>query len=300
MPAISLREAADRLGVHYMTVYRYVRTGRLAAVREGTEWRVQTQDVDHLRNGTEPARRRPRGSRGAARARLEARLIAGDEAGAWLVVESALASGASPSEIYLLLLVPSLAAIGDRWEAGDLTVADEHRATVVAQRLVGRLGPRMARRGRKRGTIVLGAVAGEEHALPGAILADLIRGAGFDVVDLGPNTPTDSFVDAARERAASSRSSSAQSRRDATPTCSARLLDYTARESRRRSWWAARASPTRNTPGDSEPTAGLVTTPSARCPRSKPRSRARDHDRVEGDDAGIGARRRSLGEWSRH
>ena len=56
----------------------------------------------------------------------------------------------------------------------------------------------LARRGRKRGTIVLGAVAGEEHALPGAILADLIRGAGFDVVDLGPNTPTDSFVDAAR------------------------------------------------------------------------------------------------------
>ena len=45
---------------------------------------------------------------------------------------------------------------------------------------------------------MLGAVAGEEHALAGAILADLIRGAGFDVVDLGANTPTDSFVDAAR------------------------------------------------------------------------------------------------------
>jgi methanogenic corrinoid protein MtbC1 len=56
----------------------------------------------------------------------------------------------------------------------------------------------MARRGRKRGTIVLGAVAGEEHGLAGAILADLIRGAGFDVIDLGANSPADSFVDAAR------------------------------------------------------------------------------------------------------
>lgn len=111
MPAISLREAADRLGVHSMTVYRYVSTGRLAAVGEGTEWRVQTEDVDHLRDGTEPARRRSRGSRGAARAHLEARLIAGDEVGAWLVVESALASGASPSEISLVLIVPTLAAI---------------------------------------------------------------------------------------------------------------------------------------------------------------------------------------------
>jgi excisionase family DNA binding protein len=38
--AISLREAAERLGVHYMTAYSYVRTGRLPAARDGVEWRV--------------------------------------------------------------------------------------------------------------------------------------------------------------------------------------------------------------------------------------------------------------------
>ena len=30
---ITLQEAADRLGVHYMTAYRYVRTGRMPATR---------------------------------------------------------------------------------------------------------------------------------------------------------------------------------------------------------------------------------------------------------------------------
>jgi MerR family transcriptional regulator, light-induced transcriptional regulator len=193
---ISLREAAELLGVHYMTVYRYVRTGRLPAVRDGVEWRVLTTDVERMRGG-EPLAARPRGSRAAARAQLEQRLIEGDEVGAWNAVERALAAGASPAEIHTVLLVPALASIGARWERGELTIADEHRATAVAQRLVGRLGPRFTRRGRKRGTVVLGAVAGETHALPGAILADLLRGDGFDVVDLGPDTPVESFVEAA-------------------------------------------------------------------------------------------------------
>ena len=194
---MTLREAAERLGVHYMTAYRYVRTGRLPATREGAEWRVRASDVERLyaREAKPSQRSAPRR---AARSNLEQCLVAGDEAGAWAVVEGSLAAGASPEEVHLALLAPSLASIGTRWERGRLSVADEHRATAVAQRLVGRLGPRFARRGRKRGTVVLGAVAGDTHALPGAILADLLRGRGFDVVDLGADTPAESFVDAAR------------------------------------------------------------------------------------------------------
>ncbi len=45
---ITLNEAADRLGVHYMTAYRYVRTGRLHGVKDGTEWRVRASDVEAL------------------------------------------------------------------------------------------------------------------------------------------------------------------------------------------------------------------------------------------------------------
>jgi len=193
---MSLHQAAERLGVHYMTAYRYVRTGRLPATRDGAEWRVDPSDVERLRSGAGVAPRR--GSRGDATRRLELRMLAGDTAGAWAVVEATLASGASPSEIYLGLLGPALVAIGTRWATGELTVADEHRATVCAQRLIGQLGPRFATRGRTRGTIVLGAPAGERHGLPSAMLADLLRAARFTALDLGADTPPDSFVDAAR------------------------------------------------------------------------------------------------------
>jgi len=201
--ALTLHEAADRLGVHYMTVYRWVRTGRLPAHRSGVEWRVDPADVEQAgRRGSEPrddagSRGRPR-SRAAASERLRSRMMAGDEAGAWAVIDESLASGTTPAEVYLEVVAPALEAVGAGWAAGEVSVAEEHRATAVTSRLLGRLGPQFARPGRKRGSVVIGAPSGDEHALPASLLGDVLRGAGFDVVDLGANTPPESFVESAR------------------------------------------------------------------------------------------------------
>jgi methanogenic corrinoid protein MtbC1 len=123
-------------------------------------------------------------------------LIAGDEPGSWSVIEAAMASGIEPASIYVDVLAPALAAIGAAWAIGEVTIAEEHRATTVTNRLIGRLGPRFHRPGRTRGTIVIGAVAGDQHAVPIAIAADLLRGNGFSVIDLGANCPVESFLDA--------------------------------------------------------------------------------------------------------
>jgi excisionase family DNA binding protein len=194
---ISLQEAAQRLGVHFMTVYRYVRTGRLPAERDGAHWTVDPADLDRMR-APGPVRRGSGSVRSEGSAKLVARMVAGDEAGAWSTVEAALASSLEPAEIYHELLVPALRHIGTGWANGSLSIADEHGATAVAQRIIGRLGPRFARRGRKRGTVVLGAAPGDEHSLPCAIVADLLRAARFVALDLGANVPPASFLDAAR------------------------------------------------------------------------------------------------------
>ena len=206
--SISLTEAAERLGVHYMTAYRYVRTGRLPATKVGTEWRVHVRDVERLRSGRGgaagvggPPSAGPGGGRRRRsdyHLRVRDRLVAGDEAGAWTIVENALTAGIDPDDVYLRVLGPAMELIGDDWAAGRLTVAEEHRASAVMLRLIGRLGPRFSRRGRKRGTIVIGAAPGDPHGVPVALAADLLRGAGFTVVDLGADTPAASFVDAAR------------------------------------------------------------------------------------------------------
>ena len=153
-PRVTLHEAAKRLGVHYMTAYRYVRTGRLPAERDGVHWLIDPIELERLAAQPSP---RPRGqARAVAPARLAARLVAGDEAGAWAIVESTLASGADPDDVLVDVIAAAMRNIGDGWAAGTLDVSDEHRATVVVERIVGRMGPRFTRRGRKRGMIVLG------------------------------------------------------------------------------------------------------------------------------------------------
>lgn len=195
---ITLQQAADRLGVHYMTVYRYVRTGRLRARRVGTQWQVDPADLAAVASsaGT-PGRsavegRRP--SRAELRRRLVDRLVAGDEPGSWAVVEAALAGGATLEEVVVDVFAAALRTIGDRWEMGELSVDDEHRAAGVATRLVGRLGPLATRRGPRRGTLVLGTPPGERHGLPTALAAIVLRGRGYEVVDLGADVPVDAFA----------------------------------------------------------------------------------------------------------
>lgn len=205
---ISLTDAAERLGVHYMTAYRYVRTGRLPATKVGAEWRVSVADIDAMRTGESGAAGvggPPAAGPGKGRRRrhdyhlrLEDRLLVGDEAGAWTIIENALTAGVDPEEVYLEVLAPAMARIGDDWAAGKVSISEEHRASVVMLRLIGRLGPRFSRRGRKRGTVVVGAPPGDHHGVPLALAADLLRGAGFTVIDLGADTPAGSFVDAGR------------------------------------------------------------------------------------------------------
>ena len=202
---LTLHEAAAELGVHYMTAYRYVRLGLLGAHKESGMWRVSRSALTRFverdvasgaGTGTSSTTGTTRGGRRRApwATRLEDRLLAGDTAGAWGVVEAALAAGTGIDEIYLDVLTPAMWSIGARWERGEIDVADEHRATGIALRIVGRLGPRFARRGRTRGTVVLACPQGERHALPLSILGDLVRGNGFSVSDLGADVPHASLV----------------------------------------------------------------------------------------------------------
>lgn len=197
-PTLSLKECAERLGVHYMTAYKYVRHGKLPAAKVGSEWRVAEADLEVMLSGA--AIPTPRGETDWS-SRLEDRLVAGDEAGAWAVVEAALASGMSPAEVHVEVLADALRHIGEDWHEGAVTIAEEHRATAVAHRIIGRLGTRFTRRGRRRGRIVLGTPPGERHALGTAMVADLLRGEGWEVLDLGADLPIDEFV-AAVEKAA--------------------------------------------------------------------------------------------------
>lgn len=191
MSEYTLQEAADRLGVHYMTMYRYVRLGLIPAAKAGGSWRVSVADLEAF---SRPQAGRPESGETPWVDRLVARMLAGDTVGSWAVVESAMASGAAPEDVYSKIVAPALTVIGERWCSGDLGVEDEHVASAVAGRLIGKLGPRFARRGRSKGVVVATTPPGERHGFGVAMISDIIRGRGFDVLELGPDLPLDSLI----------------------------------------------------------------------------------------------------------
>lgn len=85
------------------------------------------------------------------------------------------------------VLEPLLVEVGRAWEAGELSVAQEH---LVTQAVRARLARRVAElRGGVRGTAVLACVPGERHDVGLLMLAVLLRADGWQVAYLGADTP---------------------------------------------------------------------------------------------------------------
>lgn len=181
-----------------MTAYRYVRTARLPAVKQGGRWWVTKEDLAAIINAPTGQTVAPR-PRASLAEPLAARLAKSDLQGSWQIVEGVLASGATPTEVHEDVIGPAMWLIGEQWRSGELSIADEHRATATTQRIIGRMAPMFRPAGRRRGSVVLGAVAGDTHGLPSAMLADMLESVHLSVIDLGSNTPTESFLMVAHE-----------------------------------------------------------------------------------------------------
>ena len=98
------------------------------------------------------------------------------------------------------VLPPLLQAVGDRWEQGRLSVAEEH---LVSEAVRSRLGHLLADAGGGvRGVAVLACAPGEHHELGLMMAAIALRRDGWKVVYLGADTPLrDAYALAARTSA---------------------------------------------------------------------------------------------------
>lgn len=190
MSELSLQEVADRLGVHYMTAYKYVRMGKLHAEKHGASWVVLEEDLDRFLTKPEAGE----GSLASWSKDFEVLILRGDTAAGWTLIEQALAAGVAPEQIIIEVMNPALRRIGEKWERDEIDIYDEHLATATMRRLLGRLSPSLNRRGNKRGRVLVAMAAGEMHDLGAEILSEILRGAHYDVLSLGANTPAQSIA----------------------------------------------------------------------------------------------------------
>jgi diguanylate cyclase (GGDEF)-like protein len=90
--------------------------------------------------------------------------------------------------------------IGDLWEQGEISVADEHLATALThQAMAGIYGPSLGHKARP-GRILMAAVEGEQHALGLRMATDVIELAGYETIYLGADVPTVDLLQAVAAR----------------------------------------------------------------------------------------------------
>ncbi|MDQ1673225.1 MAG: hypothetical protein QOC98_1787 [Frankiaceae bacterium] len=111
-----------------------------------------------------------------------------DRSAAIGVAFEAVEIGHDVSSVLTGLVARGQIEVGRCWAANEWNIAQEHAATSVSEEVVAALGTRLHTRPH-RGIVVVSCVEGEWHALPAKLLAETLRGAGWDVRYLGASLP---------------------------------------------------------------------------------------------------------------
>lgn len=204
---ISTTQVAESLGVSVSTVKRWVEEGVLPAQKTaGGHRKLLWPDVVELarRNNLPLAgplfAKRPK-SQGTTRPADEfcdafyECLIAGDLLGVRKIVHSAYDAGTSVENFADTIVRRAMHRVGSEWERGRLDVFDEHRATQTCLTAIYELRTVLESSARRaRPVAVGGAIEGDYSELPSLLAQMVLLQAGWDAVNLGPNTPFQSFT----------------------------------------------------------------------------------------------------------
>ncbi|MCS6776842.1 MAG: cobalamin B12-binding domain-containing protein, partial [Chloroherpetonaceae bacterium] len=124
-------------------------------------------------------------------------LLCGQEEQIASVVNAMLAQRLDLLTIYLQVFQPALYRIGDLYAKGEITVAQEHLASAHVERMMARVAQFYTPVRRVPWRALMGCVAHNWHVIGLRMLADALRMEGWEILFLGANVPTSSFVDMA-------------------------------------------------------------------------------------------------------
>ena len=130
-------------------------------------------------------------------------VIAGDRERAVELTKKALAESTPPGELLEKGLLPAMDEVGRRFENDEFFVPELLIAARAMKGAMDLITPLFAEAGvRLRGRIAIGTVQGDLHDIGKNLVAAMLEGGGFQVIDLGKDVPSDRFIQAVREEEA--------------------------------------------------------------------------------------------------
>lgn len=115
-------------------------------------------------------------------------------------VTKALEEGITASKILEDGLLAGMDIIGQKFKNNEVFVPEVLVAARAMNRGVEILRPYLVEDGvETKGTVILGTVKGDMHDIGKNLVRMMMEGKGLEVIDIGVDVPTESFLDAARE-----------------------------------------------------------------------------------------------------
>ncbi len=200
------------MGVSVSTVKRWVEEGILPATKTaGGHRKLLVADVlEVARRSNLPVRDLAQLSASVSRGRhpdpaamcqeLYRALLKGEPGTVRAIVQGAYRTGMPIESLGDDVVAPAMHRIGHDWEVGSIDVMHEHRASQICVSALMELKEVLDNRaGRKRPLAVGGAPEGDLSVLPTLLAQMVLLDAGWQAVNLGPNTPLKSLRRAVTE-----------------------------------------------------------------------------------------------------
>ena len=132
---------------------------------------------------------------------ISQRLEEGDDAAVPRLVGEALAGGLAAKAVLDDGLIAGMNVVGGRFRDHEIFLPDVLLAARAMYAGLDVLKPLLERAGvASRGRVVIGSVHGDLHDIGKNLVGIMLKGAGFEVIDLGNDVPAARFVAVARER----------------------------------------------------------------------------------------------------
>jgi len=128
-------------------------------------------------------------------------LLAGDAKTVLEITKASLAAGTDPQDLLNNHMIPALNEAGAKFEANELFVPE---LLLIGRAMKGALEivrPLLAQAGAEPiGRVAIGTVKGDLHDIGKNLVASMLEGGGFEVLDLGVDVDADKFVNSIKEK----------------------------------------------------------------------------------------------------
>lgn len=119
------------------------------------------------------------------------------------LVKEAIRDGVDPKSIVLEALTGSMEVVGEKFESGEYLIPDMLASAECVGVAMDLLSPHLLKAGvETKGKFIISTVQGDLHDIGKNIVSIMLKGAGYEVIDLGADVTTDRIVGAVKDHQA--------------------------------------------------------------------------------------------------